>query len=252
MLQKIIAPTLLILTILLYSCGPSKKLQSATAEIESLHTANSKLTTQGEDLQKQVASLAASNKTVTEELSHSKTECADTKRKFDALRHVILEITSSLDEVEHRLQMAMADFKDKGVEVHEKDGLVYVNLQDNLLYKSGSSVLSKEGEEALGALAGALNNYPKLKVYVVGNTDDKKFKKGNTDNLSLSTERANGVVRVLRDNYQVDPVRLTAAGKGKYAPVADNTTEEGRARNRRTEIILNPDLMKLWESVLEN
>jgi len=89
-------------------------------------------------------------------------------------------------------------------------------------------------------------------VYVVGNTDDKKFKKGNSDNLSLSTERANGVVRVLRDDYQVDPTLLVAAGKGKYAPVADNSTEEGRAKNRRTEIILNPDLLKLWESVQKN
>jgi len=83
---------------------------------------------------------------------------------------------------------------------------------------------------------------------VIGNTDDKKFK-GSSDNMSLSTERANGVVRILANDYKVDPTRLTAAGKGKYNPVADNKTEEGRAKNRRTEIILNPDWEKVWETV---
>ena len=122
-------------------------------------------------------------------------------------------------------------------------------MEDKLLYKSGSAVLGEDGKTALENIAAALNEYPDLKVVVVGHTDDKKFKNSNSDNLSLSTERANSVVRVLRDSYHVDPTRLTAAGKGKYSPVADNTTEEGRAKNRRTEIILRPDFMKLWESV---
>ncbi len=73
--------------------------------------------------------------------------------------------------------------------------------------------------------------------------------KGVADNWSLSTERANGVVRSLVKDYQVEPLRLTAAGKGKFNPVADNSTEEGRAKNRRTEIVLNPNWEKLWESI---
>ena len=110
-------------------------------------------------------------------------------------------------------------------------------------------MIGNDGKKALEALATALNGYPNLKVIVVGHTDDVMFKKGNNDdNLSLSTERANGVTRALREN-NVDPLRLTSAGQGKYHPVGDNTTKEGRAKNRRTEIILNPDLLKLWESV---
>ncbi len=85
----------------------------------------------------------------------------------------------------------------------------------------------------------------------MGHTDDVKFKKGHSDNLSLSTERANGVVRILSDNYKVDLVRLTSGGKGKYAPVADNATAEGRAKNRRTEIILNPDLQRVGQRSAE-
>ena len=73
--------------------------------------------------------------------------------------------------------------------------------------------------------------------------------KGVADNWSLSTERANGVVRTLVKDYNIDPARLTAAGKGKFNPIGDNSTEEGRAKNRRTEIVLNPDWERLWESV---
>jgi chemotaxis protein MotB len=75
---------------------------------------------------------------------------------------------------------------------------------------------------------------------------DRSAKKGS-DNWSLSTERANGVVRILKDDYEVDPSRLTAAGKGKYAPLTDNSTAEGRAKKPRIEIILNPDYSKIWE-----
>jgi len=115
------------------------------------------------------------------------------------------------------------------------------------MYKSGSSKVNDEGKKALSNLAAVLNEYPKLKVIVLGHTDDKKFKKGS-DNWTLSTERANGIVRVLTD-LNVDPNRLTSGGQGKYNPVADNSTDEGRAQNRRTEIILNPDMTALLENV---
>ena len=152
-------------------------------------------------------------------------------------------------KLEEKVEQATEEFNDKGIEVYNKDGVIYVSMQEGLLYKSGSAQLNPDGKKALGNLASVLNEYPKLKVIVVGNTDDQAFKKKSADNWSLSTERANGVVRVLRDEYKVDPGRLTAAGKGKYDPIADNSTAEGRAKNRRTEIVLNPDWRKLWESV---
>jgi chemotaxis protein MotB len=124
-------------------------------------------------------------------------------------------------------------------------------MAEGLMYKTGSAALAPDAKAALGNLASVLNEYPKLKVYVVGNTDDKPFKKGG-DNLQLSTDRANGVVRILASDYKVDPSRLTAAGRGKYSPVADNSTAEGRAKNRRTEIIINPDLVKIWQSVQDS
>ena len=119
-------------------------------------------------------------------------------------------------------------------------------LPQFLLYKSGSATLDKGGVEALAPVASILGDYPNLRVIVLGNTDDKMFKKGS-DNWTLSTERANAVVRALEKSYNVDPARLTSAGRGSYNPVADNETSEGKARNRRTEIIFNPDFSKLWE-----
>jgi chemotaxis protein MotB len=122
-------------------------------------------------------------------------------------------------------------------------------MQDELLFKPASAKLGKNGQDALAVLARVLNENPSLKIYVIGNTDSIKVTRGFTDNWSLSTERANSVVRVLRDQYQVTMDRVVSAGKGKYDPVADNTTAEGRAKNRRTDIILNPDLSRFWDLV---
>ena len=91
-----------------------------------------------------------------------------------------------------------------------------------------------------------MRDNPGITAIIVGNTDTIPVK-GVADNWSLSTERANSVVRVLHDIYYINPIRLTAAGRGKYNPVAVNDTPEGREKNRRIEIILNPDLSRLWE-----
>jgi chemotaxis protein MotB len=238
-----------------YSCGPSKKLKASQAEVvqlnnsnNELRAANSDLVSKNNDLQKQVSDLTSSSEAAKQEFEKYKADCASSKERLQILESALTEMYNNLQEVEKAIEEGMANFAGKGVEVHYKDGFVYVDMQDNLLYQSGSSTVSSEGKKALAALADALNDYPKLKVIVVGNTDDKQFKTGS-DNWSLSTERANGVVRLLSKSYQVDPVRLTAAGKANFSPIADNSTKEGRAKNRHTEIILNPNLDRIWENV---
>ena len=120
-------------------------------------------------------------------------------------------------------------------------------MQDQLMFPSGSAKLNDPGRQALSVIADALAEYKHLTVYVVGNTDTVKVIKGFKDNWSLSTERANSIVRVMRDSYGVDPTRLLSGGRSKYNPIADNGTKEGRALNRRIQIVLNPDLAKLWD-----
>jgi chemotaxis protein MotB len=239
---------LLLGAVILSSCGAGKKLDNANAQIADLQTQNSQLTNTTSDLKKQVSDLSTQNKTVTDQFNSYKTECQKNEQDLKDLNQALNEFTQNVMALQSKIDSAEAEFNDKGLEVHSENGVVYVDMKDNLLYKSGSAKLSEDGKKALANLASVLNEMPKLKVIVVGNTDTMHVK-GVADNWSLSTERANGVVRTLVRDYQVDPSRLTAAGQGKFQPIADNSTEEGRAKNRRTEIVLNPDWDRLWESV---
>jgi len=243
---------------ILSSCGTGKKLENANAQVADLQSQNSQLTTANNDLKKQVtdlttqnSGLTTQNSSLTAQFESYKKDCQAKEQELKEMSEAMNELHKDVQELVEKIEAAEADFESKGFEVYSKDGIVHVDMKDNLLYKSGSSTLSEDGKKALGNLAGVLSGYPKLKVIVVGNTDTVKVK-GVADNWSLSTERANNVVRTLVKDYQMDPVRLTAAGKGKFNPVADNSTKEGRAKNRRTEIVLNPDWERLWESVKED
>lgn len=242
------------LSAILISCGPGKKLQLAESQVGELQKQNKELAGQVNTLNSQVATLnkqttelSSRNQSMAEEYTRYKETCEECKEDLAAIREVLNEEAETLERVREKIEKALVDFENRGVDVYSKDGLVFVSLSDELLYKSGSAKLGENGKKALGTLAEVLNDYPKLKVIVVGNTDDVQSKKGGS-NWTLSTERANGVVRVLSENYKVDPVRLTAAGKSKYNPVTGNETAEGRAKNRRIDIVLNPDLGRIWES----
>ena len=243
---------------ILSSCGTGKKLENANAQVADLQSQNSQLTTANNDLKKQVtdlttqnSGLTTQNSSLTAQFDSYKKDCQAKEQELKEMSEAMNELHKDVQELVEKIEAAEADFESKGFEVYSKDGIVHVDMKDNLLYKSGSAKLSDDGKKALGNLAGVLSGYPKLKVIVVGNTDTVKVK-GVADNWSLSTERANSVVRTLVKDYQMDPARLTAAGKGKFNPVADNSTAEGRAKNRRTEIVLNPDWERLWESVKED
>ena len=238
--------------VILYSCGASKesakKLESANAQIQSLQSQNTQLTSQVNDLKKQVSDLSTQNNSINTQFASYKKQCEANEQQLKQVNAVLEEFHKNVAELIEKLQAAEAKFTDKGLEVYSENGIVFVDMQDNLLYKSGSAKLSPDGKDALSNLASVLNEFPKLKVVVVGNTDNVAFK-APKDNWSLSTERANTVVRILSNQYNVDPVRLTAAGKGQYFPKADNNTAEGRAKNRRTEIVLNPDWERIWETI---
>lgn len=254
MKHKLIPIALFVTIGFLSSCVSQKKYKAATADAEQLRSQVNDLTSKNSDLTNKVASVQqqAQDDAQKKDAAYAKlkSDCDAQTQKMEAAQAVLQDQYATMHGVEQKIATALEDFNNKGVNVYMQDGLVFVSMEDNLLYKSGSSKLDKKGQEALSSVAAVLNDYPKLKVIVVGNTDDRKFK-GSNDNLSLSTERANSVVRVLVGQYKVDPSRLTSAGKGKYAPVGDNSTEEGRAKNRRTDIILNPDLARIWETVKE-
>lgn len=233
------------------SCVSSKKYKSSVAQADSLRTANTDLNNKVSGLEKDLDEAKTNADKAAKDLATYTEQCEAAKQKLDASRAKMQKEYDNVEEIAKKIEEAVADFKSKGVEVVNKDGIIYVDMADNLLYKTGSATVGKDGRKALEALSAALNDYPKLKVTVLGNTDDKKYK-NIIDNWTLSTERANGVVRILSDEYKVDATRLTAAGKSKFNPLEDNSTDAGRAKNRRTEIILNPDWEKIWETVQAN
>ncbi len=239
---------LLIGAIIFSSCGTGKKLSASEAQVSDLQTKNSQLVNENTQLKSNVSDLTAQNKSINDQFNSYKTNCEAQAAQLKKIQAALNEFTANVQALQDKVEAAEDKFKDQGMHIYSQDGVVFVSMEDHLMYKSGSSKLNPDGKEALGNLASVLNEMPKLKVIVVGNTDSVQAK-GKADNWSLSTERANGVVRVLIKDYQVDPTRLSAAGKGKFNPVADNSTTEGRAKNRRTEIILNPDWARLWQEV---
>ncbi len=155
------------------------------------------------------------------------------KSKSDSLKMVLTNnLTRSLSRDEL-----------KEVDVKVLKGVVYISLADNMLFKSGSYEVNSRAMETLSKIAKIIKDYGDYDVLVEGNTDDVPISRTNIrNNWDLSTLRASSIVQVLQNDFGVNASRLTAAGRGEYNPIADNTTELGRQRNRRTEIIVTPKL----------
>jgi chemotaxis protein MotB len=229
------------------SCVSSKKYKSLNDQVTVLNSQVASKDQQIAEKDKLIGQLKEENIQASKEAAACRLAEQELKQKVANLNAALAEQGTSLEQIRKNAEEALAKFDDAGADVYYKNGLVYISLQDKLLFPSGSVTLNKDGVDALKIVADVVQDYPKVKIYVVGNTDTDGVGKGYKDNWSLSTERANTVVRIFRDKYGIDPGRLTAAGRSKYNPVIENTTAENKARNRRTEIILNPDLSRLWD-----
>lgn len=143
----------------------------------------------------------------------------------------------------NKLTRSLSTDELKEVDVKVLKGVVYISLADNMLFKSGSYEINSRAMETLSKIAKIIKDYNDYDVLVEGNTDDVPISRTNIrNNWDLSTLRASSVVQVLQKDFDINPARLTAAGRGEYNPIADNTSELGRQRNRRTEIIITPKL----------
>lgn len=137
-----------------------------------------------------------------------------------------------------------------GLDIKVLKGVVYISLADNMLYRSGSYEISDKAGEILSKIAKIILDYSDYDILVEGNTDTDPISRQNIrNNWDLSALRASSVVQALQNNYGVDPKRLTAAGRGEYNPVADNDTADGKARNRRTQIIITPKLDQFMDLI---
>jgi len=160
------------------------------------------------------------------------------------------KIIDRQDEINKRLNStlrnALLGFNPDELSVEVKNGKVYVSMSDKLLFKSGSAAVEDKGKEALKLLAGVLDKNPDIDILVEGHTDNVPIKTAvYKDNWDLSVARATSIVRILTTDHKIAPTRVTASGRGEFFPKATNDTPEGRAKNRRTEIILSPKLDEL-------
>lgn len=169
------------------------------------------------------------------------------------LEDIIAEKDAAVRALKDRIANALLGFKDKGLTVEQRNGKIYVSLEAKLLFPSGSTVVNAEGKKALLDLAKVIKDETDITVLVEGHTDTDPFNGSGAvkDNWDLSVMRATSVVRIMTEEGQVDEKLLTAAGRGEYIPVAPNDTPEGKAKNRRIEIILTPNLDKLFEIINE-
>ena len=176
-------------------------------------------------------------------------ELAKREMRVAELERALAQKDSAVNALRDKVKNALIGFEGKGLTVTQKNGKVYVSMDESLLFASGSTKVQPKGEEALKKLSGVLEQNKDINVMVEGHTDNVPMK-GNgeiKDNWDLSVMRATSVTKILLGSSAVDPSRITAAGRGQYFPIASNETAEGRAKNRRTEIILIPNLDNLFQ-----
>ena len=201
--------------------------------LESLQGSLDKSITQGNvNISKLVDEINASNKYIQ--------HLVNTKNKSDSLNVVLTNnLTRSLSREELR-----------DVDVQVLKGVVYISLADNMLYKSGSYEISDRASETLSKVAKIINDYRDYDVLIEGNTDNVPIKRENIrNNWDLSSLRASSVVQALQNQYGVNPKRLTAGGRGEFNPIADNSTDAGKTKNRRTQIIITPKLDEFMDLI---
>ncbi len=186
------------------------------------------------------AALAAERK----RLERLQQDLADRSARVDELERTIAAKDATMRRLKDAISKALTDFEGKGLTVEQRDGKVYVSLENKLLFDSGSWTVGANGKKAVRSLGNVLADNPEIAVLIEGHTDNVPYSgSGNLEgNWDLSAKRATAIVNILRKNNQIDPKNLTAAGRGEYAPVAENDTPENKAKNRRIEVILTPKL----------
>jgi len=234
-------------------------LSDQTGKNKELTDRYNNLTSQNNDLHKKYDNLMNESLSQTEKLNKAltaKSNELDAKEKLLIEREKTLsemnKVISRQDSITKRLngilRNALLGFNSDELSVEIINGKVYVSMSDKLLFKSGSSTVEKKGKEALKLLGGVLEKNVDIDILVEGHTDNVPIETPvYKDNWDLSVARATSIVRILNNDYKIAPTRMTASGKGEFSPKADNETAAGRAKNRRTEIILSPKLDELMK-----
>jgi chemotaxis protein MotB len=202
-----------------------------------------------EDLLRQLEQNLDAKKASLDELSF---ELEKRNVRMTELEQILDGQKKIVQDLKNKVSEALLGFENKGLTVSMKNGKVYVSLDEKLLFKSASWDIDANGRNALKSLSGVLEKNPDIQITIEGHTDNVPYNPGGgqiKDNWDLSVKRATTVVRVLLEGSKIDPKRLTASGRSQYLPVDDSNTTDARTKNRRTEIVLTPDLTELYRLI---
>jgi chemotaxis protein MotB len=171
-------------------------------------------------------------------------DLASRSQRVEELEGIIATKDAKMRALKDAISAALTNFEGNGLTVEQRDGKVYVSMENKLLFDSGSWAVNQRGREAVVALGSVLAQNKEIAVLIEGHTDNVPYGGSGPlkDNWDLSTKRATAIVSILTENSSIPKDNLTAAGRGEYAPIAPNTTAEGKAKNRRIEVILTPKL----------
>jgi chemotaxis protein MotB len=192
----------------------------------------------------------------------SKKGAENLERSLESMKEKDLQIKTMRDAINKKdsvtlalvtsLKGALGNINDEDIQINVEKGVVFVSISDKLLFGSGQYKVTEEAKAVLAKVAKVVNDKRDFEFMVEGHTDTDPISRTNIeDNWDLSTKRATAVVRILQNDYGVDPARMTAAGRGEYIPVASNDTAEGKAKNRRTRIVVLPKLDQFFGMIEE-
>ncbi|WP_136465736.1 OmpA/MotB family protein [Flagellimonas onchidii] len=279
-MKKILLGTLS-MVVLLSSCVSQKKyadleakqketqdlLNSATVKLNDCLEESATTTSRLKTLEDQNAFLKANNQELINNMGNLTTlttkGAENLEKSLESLREKDLTIRKLQDAVTRRdsvnlalvqsLKGVLGNLDDEDIEVSVEKGVVYVSISDKLLFRSGSYNITSAARNVLGKVAKVVNNKPDFEFLVEGHTDNLPYKGsgGLVDNWDLSAKRATSIVRTLQNDFNVDPKRMTAAGRSYYIPVASNDDAAGRAKNRRTRIVVLPKIDQFYSMIEE-
>jgi chemotaxis protein MotB len=192
----------------------------------------------------------------------SKKEAENLEKSLEKINEKDMQIKRLQDAIDRKdsvtfalvtsIKGAIGDLDDEDIQIQVDKGAVFVSISDKFLFKSGSYRLNNSAMTVISKVAKILEAKPDFEVMVEGHTDNVSYRKGELeDNWDLSTKRATSIVRVLQEDFKIDPARMTAAGRAEYVPITENETPEGRAANRRTRIIILPKLDQFYGMIEE-
>lgn len=233
-----------------------KTLQSSYTALEK--DSNESLSANINKNRELLAQLEAKQKALTAEqdrLNKLKGDLESSSKRLNELETMMAEKEASMKKLKETLSKALNAFEGKGLTIEQKNGKVYVSMENKLLFQTGSWAVGVEGKKAVVEVAKVLAQNPDISVLIEGHTDDDKILGniggGIENNWDLSTKRATAIVNILSENKGVKKDNLTAAGRGEFAPLMSNDTPEGKAKNRRIEIILTPKLDEISKMLNE-